>query len=69
MKKNLRPAAAHAHFICARGEFEMSIENFKRRRALPLSIFLGDSKFFDHVLNVRRGREVVFITKAAEKNR
>lgn len=44
-----------------------SIENFKRRRALPA--MPSDSKFFDRILSVRKIQELVFITKTAAKNR
>lgn len=43
-----------------------SIENFKRRRALPQQ---NDSKFFDRILSVRKISEMVFVTKSAAKNR
>jgi hypothetical protein len=43
-----------------------SIENFKRRRALPPQ---GDAKFFDRILSVRKISELVFISKSAAKNR
>ena len=43
-----------------------SVENFKRRRALPLS---GQSKFFEKILNVRKVQELVFITKTVARNR
>ena len=46
---------------------ENSIENFKRRRALPA--MPGDSKFFERILSVRKIQELVFITKTAAKNR
>ena len=41
-----------------------SIENFKRRRALP-----GQARFFERILNVRKIQELVFITKTVAKNR
>jgi hypothetical protein len=41
-----------------------TIENFKRRRALP-----GNHKFFDRILSVRKIQDLVFITKNTAKNR
>jgi hypothetical protein len=47
-----------------------SIENYKRRRALPaMPGFSDDLKFFEKILNVRKIQELVFITKTAAKNR
>ena len=47
-----------------------SVENFKRRRALPaMPGFSEDAKFFHRILNVRKIQELVFITKTAAKNR
>jgi hypothetical protein len=48
----------------------MNLENFKRRRALPsLGAFAGDARFFERILSVKKIQELVFITKAAAKNR
>ena len=44
-----------------------SVENFKRRRALPA--MPSDSKFFERILSVRKVQELVFITKTAAKHR
>ena len=44
-----------------------SLENFKRRRALPA--MPGDFKFFERILSVRKMQELVFITKTVAKNR
>ena len=44
-----------------------SVENFKRRRALPA--MPSDSKFFERILSVRKIQDLVFITKTASKNR
>ena len=47
-----------------------NVENFKRRRALPpLPSPSSNDKFFDRLLSVRREQDMVFITKAAAKNR
>ena len=47
-----------------------NVENHKRRRALPpLPSLTGSYKFFDRLLNVRKAQDLVFITKAAAKNR
>lgn|GEM_PF-6789782 len=47
----------------------MNVENFKRRQALPLRPDRSDARFFDRILSVRRLRELVFITKAAARDR
>ena len=48
----------------------VSVENFKRRRALPpLPALTGAAKFFNRVLNAPKAHEFVFITKAVAKNR
>ena len=58
------------------GKYGHNIENDKRRHALPacpagrpMPILAGDAKFFSRLVNVRKMHEVVFITKAAAKNR
>ena len=44
-----------------------SVENFKRRRALPA--MPSDVKFFERILSIQKMQELVFITKTAAKNR
>ena len=51
------------------GKYGHNIENDKRRHALPMPILAGDAKFFSRLVNIRKMHEVVFITKAAAKNR
>jgi hypothetical protein len=51
------------------GKYAHNVENFKRRRALPFPGLAGDAKFFARLLNIRKVHELVFITKAAAKNR
>ena len=48
-----------------------SIENFKRRRALPTfsSLDMNSRLFFERVLSVRKIREMVFIPKALARSR
>ncbi len=47
--------------------FEYNIENMKRHRALGPG---GEAQhFFDRLLNVKKVRELVFITKANAKSR
>ena len=51
--------------------FELSVENFKRRRALP-GVTLLDSdirSFFDRMVFVKKTRDVVFVPKAKARNR
>ena len=50
------------------GKYGHNVENFKRRRALPIPV-MGDAKFFERLTHVRRAHDPVFITKAAAKNR
>ena len=59
MRRNRVHGMFHSH--------ESSVENFKRRRALPA--MPGSAKFFDRILSVRKIQELVFITKTAAKNR
>ena len=51
--------------------FDSNVENFKRRRALPgLGPVDEDSKlFFERLVDAKKNREFVFITKAKSKNR
>ena len=51
------------------GKYAHNVENFKRRRALGLPAMAGDAKFFARLLNSPKMHELVFITKAAAKNR
>ena len=52
------------------GKCGHSVENSKRRRALPpLPALAGAARFFDRVLNAPKTQEFVFITKAVAKNR
>jgi hypothetical protein len=50
------------------GKYGHSVENDKRRRALPIPM-IGDVRFFSRLVHVRKQNELVFITKAAAKNR
>ena len=46
-----------------------SVENYKRRRALPMPSFALETKFIERILSVRKTQELVFISKTAAKNR
>ncbi len=48
-----------------------NIESFKRRRALHSfwSLDLSSKLFFERVLHVKRGSEVVFVTKSQGRGR
>jgi hypothetical protein len=48
-----------------------SVENFKRRRALPpfSTLDAGARLFFERILAVKKDRELVFFTKASAKSR
>ena len=58
-------------FFRADARFDSNVENFKRRRALtPLSQFdLDPRSFFDRILDVKKFRELVFVSNARTKNR
>lgn len=50
--------------------FDVTIENFKRRRALPPApIDDGSMMFFERILCVKKIRELVFITRAKARTR
>lgn len=67
----------HTGWFYSNGYFSMktsngvSIENFKRRRALPSfdTLDAGSRLFFERILNVKKVRDFVFITRAKAKNR
>ena len=64
MRRNRIHAALHTN------GHSSSIENFKRRRALPpWPGSGGEAKFFERILSIRKVQEFVFITKTAAKNR
>ncbi len=47
-----------------------SVENSKRRRALPpLPLIMGEGRFFDRILSTKKIQELVFIPKNVAKNR
>ncbi len=68
MKKSIKRNDREVFFSYGAARFECSVENLKRHRALdPLD---GDTQnFFNRVLNVKKIREFVFITKANAKSR
>ena len=69
MRKPSQKSLSSARYVATHSRFHSSVENFKRRRALPLaSSFSDDLCFFDRVLSVKKIRELVFITRAAAKN-
>ena len=51
--------------------FNESLENFKRRRALSGfgSVDSGSRLFFERIVDTKKNRDFVFITKARSKNR
>ena len=58
--------------ICRTGDYEDSVENGKRRRALPpvsRSLDAESRLFFERVLSVRKIQEFLFIAKADLKTR
>ncbi len=69
MRKNQKRDALGARHVATSSRFHSSVENFKRRRALPsVSTETDDFDFFERVLSVKKIREFVFITRAAAKN-
>lgn len=70
MRKIGKAASEAAAIYCTESYFDYNVENFKRRRALSLCGPDEESKlFFDRILNVKKIREFIFITKAAAKKR
>ena len=65
MKKTIKkePLGIDASDVSLR--FDANIENFKRRRALPpvSPLDIGSRLFFERILNVKKIREFIFITK------
>ena len=51
------------------GKYAHSVENHKRRHALPLQSPTVEAKFFARLLGGRKVEDFVFITKAVAKNR
>ena len=51
------------------GKYGSSVENHKRRHALPLPSLAGEAKFFARLTAFRKIEDMVFITKAVAKNR
>ena len=51
--------------------FNVNLENFKKRRALPGSGFVDANSrlFFERIVDTKKNREFVFITKAKSKDR
>lgn len=69
MRRNLKKEIYEAKFTCGDSRFDTNVENFKRRQALPpLPLFDGDLEFFDRVLNVKKVRDFIFVTKSAAKH-
>ena len=58
----------HSESMGDHGKYGHNVENSKRRHALPVPV-MGDAKFFNRLVHVRREHELIFITKAAAKNR
>jgi hypothetical protein len=64
MKKTTTPRTAEF------SRFDVTIENFKRRRALPPApVDDGSMMFFERILCVKKIRELVFITRAKARTR
>ena len=65
MKKNKLHNDRPVFLLHDESRFECNVENLKRHRALG-----GEAQhFFDRLLNVKKVREMVFITKANAKSR
>lgn len=71
MKRTLRSEADESVYSYNESKFDSNVENFKRRRGLPpFSLLDSESRsFFQRILNVKKIRELVFITKASTKDR
>jgi hypothetical protein len=71
MKRTPRIEADECVYSYNDSKFDSNVENFKRRRMLPPFSVLGSESrsFFERILNVKKIRELVFITKARTKER
>ncbi len=51
--------------------FDSNVENFKRRQALPVfgSVDEDSKLFFERLVDAKKNREFIFITKAKSRNR
>ena len=67
MRKHLMGPVEHGGWFGDHGRH--SVENHKRRHALPLPSLAGEAKFFARLLSLRKTDNFVFITKAVAKNR
>jgi len=71
MKRTLRNETDESVYSYNESKFDSNVETFKRRRGLPpFSLLDSESRsFFQRILNVKKIRELVFITKASTKDR
>jgi hypothetical protein len=72
MNKNSKSRLCQERATQVHLRFDENIENFKRRRALPAPAFGSfgrEALFFDRMLNIRRIKDFVFITKAEARAR
>ena len=69
MRKNMIGDSDHGGWLGDHGKYGHSVENHKRRHALPLPSLAGEAKFFARLFGSRKAENFVFITKAVAKNR
>ena len=71
MRKNSMGHSEHAGWLGDHGKYGHSVENNKRRHALPLPSLAGEAKFFARFISAHKHKveEFIFITKAVAKNR
>ena len=69
MEKNSMGHSGNGGWLGQHGKYGHSVENHKRRHALPLPSLAGEAKFFARLLGSRKSEDFVFITKAVAKNR
>ena len=71
MKKLLCREEFESVYSYNESKFDSNVETFKRRRALPpFSLMDSDSRmFFERIMNVKKMREIVFVSKSKSKGR
>lgn len=70
MKKMTRAEFPGLRFSGCDARFDATIENFKRRRALPPGpLDDGSMLFFEKIMSVKKIRDLVFIARAKARTR
>ncbi len=64
MKKNGKKGSHAGLFTVSELQFEATLENFKRRRALSSPIDIRSKLFFERILHIKKVRDLVFFGRA-----